>query len=74
MARKYFILVSNFAKDDDLWSMEFGDYSRAVVAQEMADMKDSDHMGFNFRIVTVNGDSQAAIDSAITTLNKDSLS
>lgn len=73
MARRYHILVSNYAVDDDSWSMEFGDYSRAVVAQEMADMKDSDHMGFNFRIVTLSYDTQAAIDSALATLNAESV-
>lgn len=40
MARTYHTIFSK-AKGDDTWSAEFGDYSKAVVTQEVRDMKES---------------------------------
>lgn len=73
MARKYFTLVSrgNEHYHSGAWVAEFGDYSRGVVADEMAEMKErakTDQEDISFKIIT-SGDTQTAINTAIAALN-----
>lgn len=61
--RPYFTLAT---RDDGKWSPQFGDYSRAVVAQESTDSY-SDYRRADKRIIT-SGDSEDAINAAIAAL------
>ena len=68
MARKYYTLVSF---QDERWSIEFGDYSRNVVAEEKAGMLDdygSVWKSSELKII-VSGDTQAEINEAVAKLN-----
>lgn len=69
MNRKYYILAIK-APIDPRWSVEFGDYDRKTVSQEMRDVKSSYNFarGTKFKILETD-DSQEAIDRAIIDLN-----
>ncbi|WP_316235074.1 MULTISPECIES: hypothetical protein [unclassified Bradyrhizobium] len=66
--RNYYTLVSRETKGSP-WVIEFGDYSRAVVADERNDMKDGDYCDHAFKILTTLDD-QASIDAAVAELNR----
>jgi len=69
MAKKYYTLLSK--QGNDPWVIEFGDYSRSVVAQEKEDMKDSwDGHLYKFKIICTNDD-QASINEAVAKLSGD---
>lgn len=70
MARKYYTLCER--TPGQLWAPQFGDYSKAVVVQERADMKDSGSFikGTEFTIITTSG-SQQMISEAVAQLNAD---
>lgn len=71
--RRYFILAT---RDGDTapWAVEFGDYSRDVVAEERTDWLDhfDDNgkwrLARNARVITC-GDTQAEIDAVIRKIN-----
>lgn len=67
MARKYTVLV---VRDNATspFGVAFGDYSRNVVTQESADSY-SDYSKADKRILTLDSDTQAAIDHAVAQLN-----
>lgn len=44
MARKYYTMLSRPRDNSAGWAIEFGDYSRNVVADEMRDHKESDRI------------------------------
>lgn len=59
---------------DGKWSVQFGDYERAVVRDEQRDWLDSEPETQTIILTTkdagrVVGDSQAAIDAAVARLN-----
>ncbi len=59
--RHYYILLIH---DGDEWSPQFGDYSRAVVEQELIDSyKDERAM------IITTGDAQESIDAAVIAKN-----
>jgi hypothetical protein len=70
MARKYYTLCER--TPGQLYAPQFGDWSKAVVVQERADMKDSGSFikGTEFAIVTTSG-SQKMITEAVEQLNND---
>lgn len=51
------------------WSPQFGDYVKAVVAQERKDTY-SEFKGVDWQIVKTADDLQASIDAVVTELNK----
>lgn len=69
MSKRYYTLLER-SKDGLLWSPQFGDYDRAVVAQEGDDRRDgSDWVeGTKLKIIAT-GDKQSDIDAAIAGLN-----
>lgn len=65
--RTYYTLCVSY---DGRWAGHFGDYSRAVVEQELDDVRDSQGIRKkDLRIITT-GETQAAIDEAIHALNE----
>jgi len=66
-SRKYHTLAVRDA-EDHVWSPQFGDYDRSVVAQELVDTKDQWPRGTRFQIITT-GDKQRDLDEAIAALN-----
>ena len=68
MARKYYTLLER--TPGQLWSPEFGDYDRKVVAQEGDDRRESGDFikGTKFKIITTDG-KQASITDAVNELN-----
>lgn len=66
MKTKYFSLIVAH-KDDGVWSVQFGDYDREVVKDELED-EWKGVPGVRTRIITTNG-TQAAIDAAVLELN-----
>lgn len=70
MKRQYFTLaVKPEAEGNRLWSPQFGDYDRDVVAQELEDTKADWPAGSKFKII-VSGGKQADINAAIDKLNR----
>jgi hypothetical protein len=69
MPRSYFTLAVLPKADGAQWSPQFGDYERDVVAQELEDTKEDWPKGSKFKIVK-SGDTQAAINAAIDSLNR----
>lgn len=69
MAKQYYTLLER-SKDGILWSPQFGDYDRAVVAQEGDDRRESGSWieGTKLKIIAT-GDKQSDIDVAIAALN-----
>jgi len=69
MARKYHSLIEHLPGES--WALQFGDYSKTVVQQEVQDMKDSGSFvkGTKYKVITTD-DSQAAINAAVEELNK----
>jgi orotidine-5'-phosphate decarboxylase len=65
MARPYFMLC---VREDGRWSPQFGDYSRAVVAQEAVDSY-SDYPRVARKIVRCSGDGHSDIAIAVAELN-----
>lgn len=68
MSRKYYSLIEKLPGES--WAVQFGDYSKSVVTQEVADMKDSGTFvkGTKFKVITTDG-KQASIDAAVKELN-----
>lgn len=64
MARKYHTLIS---KRHGLWVIEFGDYDKQTVVDEMCDHRDHEPK-LPMRIITT-GDRQVDIDTAVKALN-----
>lgn len=63
MARKYHVLM---VRQDGHWNgPEFGDYDKSVVQDERQDKRDHDIKAKDLHILTVDGDTQAAIDAAV---------
>ena len=69
MARKrtYFSLLVRFP-DTGRWSPEFGDYTRAVVEEEMRDYRDHDYKARDLKIIAT-GDKPADVSAAVRALN-----
>lgn len=65
MFKKYFVLFVKFEHDDD-WSVEFGDYDRSVVVQEV---EDSFMDCYNTKIDMLSDDKQSTIDERLGKLN-----
>jgi hypothetical protein len=67
-ARKYYLLLQRI---DGRWTVQFGDYDRAVVAQEGQDMRD-DFEAVRKKDLTIicTGPKQADIDAAVAALNQ----
>jgi hypothetical protein len=76
--RKYYTLVSKSAAPSDIWAIEFGDYDRETVKEEMRERRYQDTLGMRvhhsqrieYKIITTNSDAQAEIDLAVAELNK----
>ena len=68
MPRKYYTLCEK--TPGQLWSPEFGDYDRSVVAQEGDDMKDSGSFikGTKLKIICTDG-SQKSIMAEVDRMN-----
>lgn len=68
--RKYYTLCER--TPGQLWAPQFGDWIKAVVVQERADMKDSGSFikGTEFTIVTTSG-SQKELGEVVAQLNAD---
>lgn len=66
-ARTYYTLLSR-GPDDTRWAIEFGDYDRATVRDELNDLKDGDYCDHRF-IIMPTPDDQASIDAAVAQLN-----
>lgn len=62
MARKYHVLL---VREDGNWTIDFGDYDKSVVQDERHDKRDHDIKAKDLHILTVDGDTQAAIDAAV---------
>jgi len=62
MARKYHVLL---VREDGNWSIDFGDYDKSVVKDELQDKRDHFIKAKDLHILTVDGDTQAAIDAAV---------
>lgn len=67
MARLYHNL---FLYMDGYWSLQFGDYDRKTVQDELDDYRDKGFYKKALRIVTTNDD-QASINAAIDKINAD---
>jgi ACT domain-containing protein len=65
MSKRYFTLAELI---DGQWRAQFGDYDRAVVQDELQDMRDNDSKA-RLRIVS-SGDKQADIEQALAKLNE----
>jgi hypothetical protein len=68
MAKQYYTMIVR--TPDQLWSPEFGDYSRAVVAEEMADQKRNGGWPkkTKFKIIKT-ADDQKSITAAVEAMN-----
>jgi hypothetical protein len=51
------------------WGVEFGDYDRGLVLMERYYLVESGYRAKNVRVVTINTDSQKAIDESVAALN-----
>ena len=69
-SKKYYILVE-WVPGDNKWSMEFGDYDRKTVVEEMVNHKDSGSKTKNMRVVALPDDGQKSIDNYMQNLNKE---
>lgn len=74
MARKYYTLLSKGLEvhHNGEWGIEFGDYVRSVVSDEMSDMKDRarvEQERISFKIITTD-EGQAAINAKVAELNQ----
>jgi hypothetical protein len=67
-ARKYFIVLE---KQNNKWTMQFGDYERRTAEIELEDMRYKAPRGSkgNYRLVPLDVDTQAAIDAKLAELN-----
>lgn len=65
--RSYYVLLSNAS---GRWGVEFGDYVRRVVMDELRDTRGDYPKGTKFKVINVAGDTQAAIDAAVAKENK----
>lgn len=63
MTRTYYTLVSR-TETDPRFAIEFGDYLRATVAEEMRDDERRE-----FKIIRTSADDQASINAAVANLN-----
>jgi hypothetical protein len=66
MSKKYYTLVVRVPTET--WGPEFGDYSRAVVAQEKDNIRKDWPRGTEFKIIATDG-RQASINEAVRKLN-----
>lgn len=64
--KRYYTLA---VREDGVWSPQFGDYSRATVHEEMADMLDHDVRRKDLKVIETD-DTQVSIMAAIERLNK----
>ncbi len=73
MPKPYYILVSRGDDSGNIWAIEFGDYDRSVVKDELTDLKDGHHQiaSKDLRILRVSDDTQTAIDEAVRQLNNE---
>lgn len=62
MARKYHVLM---VREDGQWALDFGDYDKSVVKDELQDKRDHFIKAKDLHILTVDGDTQAEIDAAV---------
>jgi hypothetical protein len=62
MARKYNVLL---VREDGNWTVDFGDYDISTVREERQDKRDHGVKAEDLYILIVDGDTQAAIDSAV---------
>lgn len=70
MSRSYYTLVVRpSAEGNTLWSPQFGDYDKEVVAQEQRDTKADWPRGTKFKVLRTSG-RQADISAAIDALNR----
>jgi hypothetical protein len=69
MSKRYFTLLSR-GPDDTRWAIEFGDYDRDCVQQELEDSRDgfNDDEGVVYCIISTTDD-QDAIDAKVSQLN-----
>lgn len=63
--RRYHLLLVKYEPDSN-WAVEFGDYDRKTVSDEMAELSGV-HLK---RLVTVDSDDQAAIDAYVDEFNR----
>ncbi len=69
MARAYFTLLSREPEAGSPWAIEFGDYERETVAEEMSSYRDHGHKARDLKIIRTT-DRQSAIDAAVRKLNQ----
>lgn len=69
-SKKYYILVE-WVPGDNKWSMEFGDYDRQTVVEEMKNYVDSGSKKKNLRVVALSDDGQKSIDQYMRDLNQE---
>jgi hypothetical protein len=76
MPKKYYTLVSKDVNNSaDTWAIEFGDYSRGIVSDEMREyrynnaLKNEGEERREYKIIS-SGDSQAEIEAAVKELNR----
>lgn len=74
--KKYYTLVSkDLNNPKDIWTIEFGDYSRGIVQDEMREyrynnaLQNEGEEKREYKIIT-SGDSQAEIEAAVAELNR----
>jgi len=71
MARKYHTLLA-YDFTLKLWCIEFGDYDKEVVKQEMQDFRDSyGHKSGEVNILTTPFDDQSTIEQYVANFNND---
>ncbi len=61
-ARKYHVLL---VREDGNWTIDFGDYDLSTVREERQDKRDHEVKAKDLHILTVDGDTQAAVDAAV---------
>ena len=68
LARPYYTLAVLPKSEGNQWSPQFGDYSKAVVAQELEDTRSDWSRGSRFKIIKTS-DNQRMINEGIDQLN-----
>ena len=63
----YYVLLSREDKSKP-WMIEFGDYERSTVKDELRDYRDHDIRASNLKIITT-GDTKEEIEAAVAKLN-----
>lgn len=65
-SRPYYVL---FVRELGQWTQQFGDYSRATVAEERQDYRDHDCRASDLRIVRIKSDLQTDCDAVLAGMN-----